>query len=93
MKHDLSAFEYLKNKRGRPRNSRIHRKAAHLIGLRIQALRLAKGWTQDRLAGEARMPTSTISAIEFGRSDNIRSSDLVKLRHALGCTYDFLLGE
>jgi DNA-binding XRE family transcriptional regulator len=78
---------------GRQQNPKTKRSETYQIGLRVQALRLSKGWTQRDLAERARMRTCTISAIEMGRYREVGSLKLRALKQALGCTSDFLLGE
>ena len=50
-----------------------------------------RGWTLKRLAAEAGMPYSTVT--NYSHSDASPSLDkLRKLKEALGCTWDDLLG-
>lgn len=66
-----------------------HRKAA---GLRLVALREARGWTQEDLAHAADLSVKTISRFENGRHDGRRDT-LDKLVKALGVSKTVLLGK
>lgn len=60
-----------------------------LLGVRVQSLRMEKGWTQEKLATEAGLALSTIGGIESGRQDpNLFSA--ICLADALGVSLDFL---
>ena len=51
-----------------------------------------RGWTQARMGIEAGMPQSTVSAIARGTRTPTLAT-LRKIRAALGCSWDELLGE
>lgn len=56
------------------------------FGLGIRALRRRRGWTQDRLAAEARVSRGVIGRIERGRADRVPIYVLVKVAAALGAS-------
>jgi DNA-binding XRE family transcriptional regulator len=92
MKHDCGTLS-VRSTFGRQRSPATRRGASFKIGMRVQALRLAKGWTQRDLARRASIPVGTVSSIEMGRYEEVGSLQLKALKNALSCTADFLLGE
>lgn len=60
-----------------------------LFGRDVRLLRLSKGWTQARLAGEAKVPRWVVGAIEAGRGDRQRAWRLVAVVNALGARASF----
>lgn len=72
------------NRMGRP-----PRESRTLLGVRVQSLRMEKGWTQEKLAAKAGLALGTIGGIESGRQDpNLFSA--ICLADALGVSLDFL---
>ena len=61
-----------------------------LIRKRIRALRVAKGWSLEDLAGRARLSQSTLSRIENGQR-RLALDSLVTLARALDTTLDQLV--
>jgi transcriptional regulator with XRE-family HTH domain len=53
-----------------------------LFGKRLQAARLAKGWSQEKLAFEADLDRTYVSSVERGRR-NISIVNIYKLAKAL----------
>lgn len=53
-----------------------------LFGERLQAARLAKGWSQEKLAFEADLDRTYVSSVERGRR-NISIVNIYKLAKAL----------
>lgn len=51
------------------------------------------GLTLKQLAKKAGVPEDTVKNIRYGRVDDIKSSTIVKICDALGCTTDELLGR
>src|SRR5215831_20646948 len=64
------------------------------VGKRIRRLRERQGLTLRALATKARVPTSSINAVEQGTRTGARLSLETgkKLAHALGVTLDYLSG-
>lgn len=62
-------------------------------GERVRERRVALGWSQNELAGEAGMHASEVSDIETGRRTNLSSARLTALADALDCSTDWLLGR
>lgn len=60
-------------------------------GYRISEARMAKGWSQQRLAEELGTTQQTIQRYESGSRD-IKSGTIIKLSKALGVTVAYLLG-
>lgn len=60
------------------------------FGNRVRALRLQKGWSQERLAEEANLGRSFAGSIERGEKD-LRMKTLCKLCDALGKTFAELM--
>lgn len=56
------------------------------FGLGMRALRRRRGWTQDRLAAEAKVSRGVIGRIERGRADRVPIYVLVKVAAAMGAT-------
>lgn len=61
------------------------------FGQNVRAARLARGWTQERLAHETGLTPVQISRIERGRRE-IRITTMLRLRKALQTSADDLLG-
>jgi transcriptional regulator with XRE-family HTH domain len=59
----------------------------------IKRLRDARGLTQFQLCVEARIPLSTLTALEQGENTDPRLSTLVRLAKVLRCTLDELAAE
>ncbi len=60
------------------------------FGQNVRAARLARGWTQERLAQESGLATVQISRIERGKRE-VRITTLVRLVAALGVSANELL--
>lgn len=60
------------------------------IGDRIRHLRELRGWTQERLALEARISKGFLSDVE-GNKRNISSEYVLRVANALAASLDFLL--
>lgn len=60
-------------------------------GYRISEARMAKGWSQQRLAEELGTTQQTIQRYESGSRD-VKSGTIIKLSKALGVTVAYLLG-
>ena len=58
----------------------------------IRKLRKKKGWSQQRLAGEADISYQTLIKIEQNRIKNPKIQTMIKLAEALGVTLDNLVG-
>ncbi|MEX1171320.1 MAG: helix-turn-helix transcriptional regulator [Chloroflexota bacterium] len=56
------------------------------FGLGMRALRRRRGWTQQRLAVEARVSRGVVGRIERGRADRVPVHVLVRVAAALGAT-------
>lgn len=61
-----------------------------LMGVRLQALRMEKGWTQEKLAEKSGVSVSTIKNVEHGVRDPSLFSAIC-LADALGVSLDFLV--
>lgn len=61
------------------------------VRLRVKELRTAKGWTQARLATEAKVREATIGAIENGQTSGVDFGVLERLAVALGVDPGFLV--
>lgn len=66
--------------------------AVKRFGENVRAARLAKGWTQERLAQETGLATVQVSRIERGVRE-VRLTTLLRLLKALGSTPADLTGE
>ncbi len=53
------------------------------VGRTIRRFRLAKGWTQEELAGRAKLHPTYIGGIERGER-NVSLDNLIKIAKALG---------
>lgn len=62
------------------------------LGKRLQAARKRKGLTQEQLARQAGVALNTITRLEQGHMQQIRSESLYKLAKALEVTSDYLIG-
>lgn len=60
------------------------------VGERIRRRRLELGWTQERLASEARVSKGFLSDLEGGKR-NVGADTLLALATALGVSMDFLM--
>ena len=58
----------------------------------LRALLDERGWSQTRLMYESRIPQTTISAVACGRGGTTLKT-LRRLKAALGCSWDELLGD
>lgn len=68
------------------------------IGMRIQGLRTAKGWSQDEYVEQLRTQgvsttRNRISAVENGNKDKISFPLLLASSELFGCDIGYLLGE
>lgn len=63
-----------------------------IIGINIRELRKAKGWTQERLAEEAKINEKEPSHIEYG-SRNLQLDTIVKIANALGVSIGDLIRD
>ncbi len=61
------------------------------FGLGMRALRMRRGWTQERLAGLAHVSRSVISRIERGRADRVAVHTLVRVTSVLDARIDVRL--
>lgn len=61
------------------------------VGIRLRDLRRAAGWTQQELSKRSKVPRTTISAVEVGLQQNLRSDNLLKLAEALGVSLDVFI--
>lgn len=65
---------------------------ATVVGQQLRALREAKDWSREKLAGEARVSLSTIARCE--NEDRVPNGrNLVAIADALGVTLDELFGR
>ena len=60
------------------------------VGGRIKERRLRLGWTQERLATEAKISTGFLSDLETGKR-NVSAEYLLEISHALGVSLDYLM--
>jgi transcriptional regulator with XRE-family HTH domain len=60
------------------------------VGERIKIRRLELGWTQERLATDAKISTGFLSDLERG-GRNVSADNLLEISHALGVSLDFLM--
>ena len=58
------------------------------MAMRIKEIREAKGMTQEELENRSGISRQTISAIENGKTNNVKSGTLIALAEALGTTLD-----
>lgn len=65
---------------------------ASAMGRRVKRLREAKGLSQRRLAGKAKVTQGLIYQLETGAIQDVRSQVVVKLAKALGVSVTELLG-
>lgn len=73
------------NKAGRP-----PKEPPTPMGRRMQDLRKAKGWSQERLAEEAGLSVKAVRSVEVGGHDPTLFS-VICLADALGVTLDYLV--
>lgn len=59
---------------------------------RLKKLRLKRGWTQQKLADLTGLTQSHVCNLEVGRNQPVLST-LHKVRAALGCSWNTLLGD
>lgn len=64
-----------------------------IFGRRLRKRRKLRGWTQERLAVESRVPAAMISHFETGTRQRAAAANLVKLAKALSVSVDYLLGS
>lgn len=62
------------------------------FGERVRALRLKRGWTQERLAEEADLNSVQVSHIERGANEP-KLTTIIRLARALGVKAGKLIGE
>lgn len=67
-----------------------HRKMEN-IGKRIEALRLARGWSQKQAATELHIAQPSLSAIESGESKSIKGATLARLCQVFHTTAEFVM--
>jgi len=60
------------------------------VGDRIRERRAALGWTQDKLATEAKISKGFLSDLETGKR-NVSADYLLEISHALGVSLDYLM--
>ena len=60
---------------------------------KLRELRLARGWSQERLAAETDLAHRTITRLESGEERSPLRSTLRLLAHALDVTVDDLVGQ
>ena len=60
------------------------------FGMRLRALRVARGWGQAQLAKTSGICKERISRLECGHTNDPRASTLRRLAMALGCSIDEL---
>jgi transcriptional regulator with XRE-family HTH domain len=60
------------------------------VGERIKERRLKLGWTQEKLATEAKISTGFLSDLERGER-NVSAENLLEISRALGVSLDFLM--
>jgi transcriptional regulator with XRE-family HTH domain len=60
------------------------------VGERIKTRRLELGWTQEKLATDAKISTGFLSDLERG-GRNVSADNLLEISHALGVSLDFLM--
>lgn len=73
--------------------AKIRDEAAAELGARIRNARRARGWTQEKLAGEAGVGRDAVLRVEKGHR-NARPSTISKVAGALGLDYrDLMLAE
>ena len=60
------------------------------VGERIRERRLELGWTQEKLAAEAKISTGFLSDLETGKR-NVSADNLLEISHALSVSLDFLM--
>jgi len=58
--------------------------AARALGVRVRELRSKRGWSQEELAGQARLHRTYIADIERGKR-NPSLWTIVRIARALGC--------
>ena len=63
------------------------------LGERIKALREKRGMNQKQLAEASRITQATISRIEKGKVNQLKSEALKRLADALGSTVDYLVNR
>lgn len=72
-----------------PRNREIDRQLA-TFGANVRRERMARGVTQERLSEMVDLNIRTLQKIEAGKT-NILATTAMRLRAALGCTWDDLM--
>jgi transcriptional regulator with XRE-family HTH domain len=71
----------------------MREKKSSFIGDHLRRLRNSKGWSQQKLAEEARLSFTVISKVEQGVTTDPSISSLVKIADALGVTLDEVVGR
>lgn len=61
--------------------------------IRLQEMRLRRGWNQRELSERSTVPQPMISEIETGTVPNPQINTMYKLARALKCTVDDLIDE
>ena len=61
------------------------------VSLRLEQLRLSKGWSQAELARRSGVPQPTISRLEAGKVSSINLPNLERLADALGVNAAILI--
>jgi transcriptional regulator with XRE-family HTH domain len=67
-------------------------KGGETLGTRLKALRQRAGFTQQKLANEAGLSMSQVTAMEYGYRSDPKLSTLLALAKALHCSLDELAG-
>ncbi len=60
------------------------------VGERIRQRRQELGWTQDKLAVEAKISNGFLSDLETGKR-SVSAENLMEIAHALGVSLDYLM--
>ena len=74
-----------------PSSSATHRQLSH-FGANLRRERVARKITQEKLAEDADLNIRTLQKIEAGQT-NILVTTAMRLRAALGCSWDALIGD
>jgi len=74
-----------------PSPTAIHRQLNRL-GANLRRERVARKITQEKLAEDADLNIRTLQKIEAGQT-NILVTTAMRLREALGCSWDALMGD
>ncbi|HMJ91464.1 MAG TPA: helix-turn-helix transcriptional regulator [Candidatus Acidoferrum sp.] len=68
------------------------RAIARRIAANVRRARVARGWTQQKLAEECELNIRSIQKIE-GAERSVLAATLVRIRAALKCSWEELLGR